>query len=422
MHPIDEIHAAMSRIYKNGMTTTSGGNLSIIDDEGGVWITPSRVDKGTLTKADIVRVMKDGSVDGKHKPSSEYPFHRKIYDTRPDIKAVMHVHMPSFSAFCAARKAPDTRIHPKANDLCGDVVVAPYGLPGGEELAASIAKAFEGGARSVLMESHGAVIGMANLQFAFEVMETLEYTCRLLIQSTILGKPHMLTNNEIKVMQGDYSLPEMPVKVAGCKEMALRQTLCDFAKRGYSQKLIISTEGTLSARLDEKSFLITPRGMDRFNLNPEDIVLIREGKAEAGKRHSKAAKLHAEVYKAHPHVNAIINAVPINVTSFAATDPSKFDSRVIPESYILLRDVPVCPYGKTLQDPAAVAAMFSKDTPIVIVKNDGIMVSGGSVLEAFDRLEVAEATAKLLVQAKIIGGAVRIDDKDIDDIKKHFLS
>ena len=145
MHPIEEINAAMSRIYKNGMTTTSGGNLSIIDNEGSVWITPSRVDKGTLTQADIVRVLKDGSVDGKHAPSSEYPFHRKIYEARPDIKAVMHVHMPSFSAFCAARKAPDTRIHPKANDLCGDVAIAPYARPGSDLLADSVAKAFSGG-------------------------------------------------------------------------------------------------------------------------------------------------------------------------------------------------------------------------------------------------------------------------------------
>jgi L-fuculose-phosphate aldolase len=412
----------MARIYKNGMTTTSGGNLSIIDSEGSVWITPSRVDKGTLTKGDIVRVMKDGTVDGKHKPSSEYPFHRKIYDTRPDIKAVMHVHMPSFSAFCAARKAPDTRIHPKAHDLCGDVAVAPYALPGSDLLADSIADCFAKGARSVLMESHGAVIGMPNLQFAFEVMETLEYTCRLLVQATVLGKPHTPTSNEIKLMDGDFSLPTMPVKMAGCREMELRQALCDFAKRGYSQKLIISTEGTLSVRLDENSFLITPRGKDRFTLATDDIVLVRDGKAEEGKRHSKAAKLHGAVYKLHPHINAIINAVPINATSFAVTDPSKFDSRVIPESYILLRDVPVCPYGKTLIDEQTVAKMFSKDTPMLLVKNDGLMVTGGSLLEAFDRLEVAEATANLLVQAKIIGGAARIDDKDIDDIIKHFLS
>ena len=32
------------------MTTTSGGNLSIRDDNGDVWITPSGIDKGSLTR------------------------------------------------------------------------------------------------------------------------------------------------------------------------------------------------------------------------------------------------------------------------------------------------------------------------------------------------------------------------------------
>jgi hypothetical protein len=44
----------MERIYGYGMTTTSGGNLSILDDNGDFWITPAGVDKGSLTRSDIV--------------------------------------------------------------------------------------------------------------------------------------------------------------------------------------------------------------------------------------------------------------------------------------------------------------------------------------------------------------------------------
>src|SRR6058998_1106318 len=54
LHPCDEILQAMERIYRYRMTTTSGGNLSIRDDAGDVWITPARVDKGSLRREDIV--------------------------------------------------------------------------------------------------------------------------------------------------------------------------------------------------------------------------------------------------------------------------------------------------------------------------------------------------------------------------------
>ena len=59
-HPRDEIVRTMERIYRYRMTTTSGGNLSIRDDDGSVWITPARVDKGSLRREDVVRVRPDG--------------------------------------------------------------------------------------------------------------------------------------------------------------------------------------------------------------------------------------------------------------------------------------------------------------------------------------------------------------------------
>ena len=54
MHPTDQITVIIGRIYRSGMTTTSGGNISIRDENGNIWITPSGVDKGSLTAKDIV--------------------------------------------------------------------------------------------------------------------------------------------------------------------------------------------------------------------------------------------------------------------------------------------------------------------------------------------------------------------------------
>ena len=42
-HPADQLVMIMDRIYKYGMTTTSGGNLSVRDDNGDIWITPAGI-------------------------------------------------------------------------------------------------------------------------------------------------------------------------------------------------------------------------------------------------------------------------------------------------------------------------------------------------------------------------------------------
>src|ERR1035438_6473014 len=92
IHPRDEILQAIQRIYRYRMTTTSGGNLSIREDNGDIWITPARLDKGSLRRDDIVCVRADGTVLGPHRPSSELPFHQEIYRTRHDIRGIVHAH------------------------------------------------------------------------------------------------------------------------------------------------------------------------------------------------------------------------------------------------------------------------------------------------------------------------------------------
>ena len=56
LHPADQLVMILTRIYEYGMTTTSGGNLSSRDENGDIWITPSGIDKGNLTRADIMQV------------------------------------------------------------------------------------------------------------------------------------------------------------------------------------------------------------------------------------------------------------------------------------------------------------------------------------------------------------------------------
>ena len=42
IHPADQLVMFMQRIYDKGLTTMSGGNLSIMDNDGNLWITAAR--------------------------------------------------------------------------------------------------------------------------------------------------------------------------------------------------------------------------------------------------------------------------------------------------------------------------------------------------------------------------------------------
>lgn len=110
MHPAEQIAIIIGRIYRSEMTTTSGGNLSIMDENGDMWITPAAIDKGSLTPADIMCVKADGTIIGPHRPSSEYPFHKAIYKMNPHIHSVIHAHPPGLVTFSMVHQVPDTSI------------------------------------------------------------------------------------------------------------------------------------------------------------------------------------------------------------------------------------------------------------------------------------------------------------------------
>src|SRR5207237_1737145 len=118
LHPRDEILQAIERIYRYRMTTASGGNLSIHEDNGDIWITPAGIDKGTLRREDIVCVHPDGSMEGPHRPSSELPFHQEIYRTRTDLRGILHPHPVALFTFSLVHQVPDTRSLPPPRHAC----------------------------------------------------------------------------------------------------------------------------------------------------------------------------------------------------------------------------------------------------------------------------------------------------------------
>jgi len=411
-HPADQIVELMHRIYSYGMTTTSGGNLSIRDDDGAIWISPGGVDKGSLTRRDIVCVRPDGTVEGIHKPSSEFPFHRTVYQMRPDLGAIVHAHPPALVAFSIARKVPQTRLLAGVAQRCGRVEYAPYALPGSQLLGDTVAGVFASGVNTVLLENHGVVVGSTTLLDAFLTFETLDFTARLELEARRVGTPRPAPDETRTAPQWETFTPGEPSSA----EKAARQELCQFAHRAYDQQLISSTQGTLSCRLPGGAFLITPAGVDKKELEPADLVRIEGPRAEAGKRPSASADLHRAIYEAQPHVQSIVLAQPPSVMVFAVTDVP-FDSRTIPESYILLRSIPRLAWGTPV---ATTAATLVPRTPLALVSNECLVVTGSSNLNAFDRLEVAEYSARALIAAKSLGEVVTIEDRHIEDLVVAF--
>ncbi len=422
MHPRDQITMIIDKVYRSGLTTTSGGNISVIDENGDVWVTPSAIDKGSLRPSDIVCVRKNGTIEGRHKPSSEYPFHIAIYKARPDLKAVVHAHPPALVSFSIVRQIPDTNVIPQAKYVCGPIGYAPYELPGSEELGKVIAEEFVKGFNAVIMENHGTVVGGTDLGDAFQRFETLEFCARTIINGSTIGKPKYLTDEQIEAFEKQipHLLPEMESVEYPSDERAIREEIKKIVHRACEQGLMISSYGTVSVRWRGNDFLITPPKVARWDIQNEDIVQVKNGKREPGKIPSRSTWLHQEIYKRNPYVNSIILTQSPFLMAYGVTG-RKLDVRTIPESWIFLQDMPNVPFGSHFAGEETILKILSKNTPAIIIENDSVLVTGDKLLGTFDRLEVAEFSAKSLTLGASLGKLNPINDEQVEALRRKFL-
>lgn len=424
LHPRDQIVLIINKIYKKGLTTTSGGNISVMDENGDMWVTPSGVDKGSLKPSDIMCIKADGTIIGPHKPSMEYPFHKAIYDERPALKAVVHAHPPALVAFSIVRQIPNINVIPQVKSICGPIGYAKYHIPGSQDLGDSISEQFKIGFDSVIMENHGAVVAGLDVFKAYERFETLEFACRSLINSKIIGDVQLLDDKKVNEFNNNTSpkfdsIPETEL-VYTPDEKAIRQDIKQMAHRACQQNLMMSAYGTISVRWKNNDFLITPNDVIRWDIQSSDIVQIKDGNCEAGKVPCTSAWLHKKIYESNPEINAILITQPENLMAYGITH-KKLDVRTIPECWIFLQDMANVPFGSQFDANTALPELLSTNNPGVIIENDSVIMTGNSLLQAFDRLEVAEFSAKSLVMGTSLGSFAPMNDDEIDELRRTFF-
>jgi len=411
----EKIASVIRSLYARGLTTTSGGNVSVRDENGDVWITPSALDKGILRAEDIVKVNRDGLPEGTTKPSSELPFHLAVYRARPDINALIHAHPPGLVSCSIVRKIPETESYPLASYYCGKAGFAAYCLPGSSGLGETIAGEFSSGAQVVLMENHGAVAGGANLEEALLRFESFELCARISLNAAVIGHSFKLEQPDLELAFSRFNEHlESPSSTIENSNIPDQAVLSGFFDRAARQGLIESGSAVFSKRIGEDDFIITRRAGGQGGV----VRILNKESAEQGQE-GMLAHVHRELYMRLPKVSAIIQARPKYLMAFALTG-IPMEVRTIPETWIFLRSVPTVPFQTLYKDVELLIKSFNDGAAAVIVQNDSIWVCGESMLQAFDRLEVAESSAKSLVLSRSLGEISPINDQQIEELRRNF--
>lgn len=185
------------KLITNGLTTGSGGNISIYNrDLGLVAITPSGQDYFETKIEDIIILDLEGNkVEGDLKPSSEWSMHLIFYKNREDANAIVHTH----SKYATAISCMGWNLEP-VHYLIGfagyDVKCAKYATYGSQELAENALEAIED-RNAVLLGNHGLIALGTDVERAFSTAEHLEFVSEIYYLTKTLGNPNLLNEPQM---------------------------------------------------------------------------------------------------------------------------------------------------------------------------------------------------------------------------------
>lgn len=209
------------------------------------------------------------------------------------------------------------------------------------------------------------------------------------------------------------------------QESYLRSEIAAVCKRMDTKDLIAASDGNVSCRAPNGCILITPGGVAKGDIKPEDLVkTTMDGELVEGARTpSSEIRMHLQVYRLRPDVSAIVHAHPPLATAFTLSGVH-FNAKVLPEVWLTIGPVPTAPYATPSTDevPKAIAPYIEKHQAI-LMRRHGALTFGKNVMEACMRMEKLEHAAKVLFFASILEGRkmpAAMSDSEVNRLEEAF--
>jgi len=186
-------------------------------------------------------------------------------------------------------------------------------------------------------------------------------------------------------------------------ERQARLILTEFGRRMRRENYIVATDGNLSIRLGDK-IIITPSGMAKDRLTPDDFVVINlQGKKIRGV-HTPSSEwpVHTSAYLARPQAGCVLHAHPVYATAFASAGLA-LEPPFLTEIRDTIGRVPLSPFAEPGSHLLAENLLpCLSNSPVCLLENHGLIAVGNTPDEAWFNLERAEHFAHILYLKKNI--------------------
>ena len=202
-------------------------------------------------------------------------------------------------------------------------------------------------------------------------------------------------------------------------EEQIRADIVEAGRRLYARAYIASNDGNISARLDDRRLITTPKSVSKGFMTPDMMVVVDyEGKKVSGERDpSTELPMHLEIYRNRPDVGAVVHAHPPLATGFAVAG-IPLTRAVLAEVITTLGSIPIAEYGtpSTRELPEAVRK-YIKAHDGMLLANHGAVTCGPDVMSAYFKMETIEHFAKISLVARLLGRENLISREEVERLQ-----
>lgn len=170
--------------------------------------------------------------------------------------------------------------------------------------------------------------------------------------------------------------------------------------------LIAGRDGNLSVRVGKDRVLVTPTNCIKSLVTARDMVevdLAGRARGSPSRKPTSELDLHLRILRHRPDVQAVVHAHPPTATGFAVAGEA-IPGNLLPELIFVVGPVPLVPFGRPgTPELGDRVVPYLEGHNALLLANHGAVTVGGTLDEAWIRMESLEHCARIIVAARAVG-------------------
>ncbi len=191
-------------------------------------------------------------------------------------------------------------------------------------------------------------------------------------------------------------------------------TICE---RLHARNMLAAADGNVSYRVTDDEILITPSGIAKAFMDPEQMAIINlKGETISGNPSSEKL-MHLEVYRQCARAKAVVHAHPPTAIAWTVARPEleKLPSEFLSEVILATGDIPFVPYARPgTADMGKVLIPYLAKHQAMILRNHGALTWGADLDEAYRGMERIEHSAQILSAASRLGTLTALPKAEVE--------